>query len=353
MKQIGLFTAGIVLLLGTACSPKTTQYVFSGNALGTSYAVKVVAGKVSGAQRERIRKTIEEHLGDVNSKMSTYLESSELSRFNHSDSGTAFRLSPETLRVFLAARQIGEQTGGAFDITVGPLVDAWGFGPSGRGSRIPSPAEVKQLEKLTGWDKIVIDKEASTIWKTAPGVRCDLSGIAKGYAVDEVSDAISDLGFTNYMVEVGGEVRTSGRNQSGKPWQIAIEKPVAGVRAIERVIPLADLAMATSGDYRNFYEAHGVRLPHIIDPRTGRPVRHRLASVSVVTAQCMKADGYATALMVLGEEEGFDLASKLDLAVLFLTREGGGRYAERATPRFEKLFGEASGRGAGKGGVRK
>jgi len=351
MRQIGLFMAGILLLLGTACSPKTTQYVFNGNALGTSYTVKVVTRKISGVEQERLRKAIEERLDDVNSKMSTYLESSELSRFNRSDSGTAFQLSPETLRVFLAARQIGEQTGGAFDITVGPLVDAWGFGPSGRESKIPSAAEVAELEKLTGWDKIVIDKATSTIRKTASGVRCDLSGIAKGYAVDRVSEAVSELGFSDYMVEVGGEVRTSGGNQSGKPWQIAIEKPVAGVRAIERVIPLADLAMATSGDYRNFYEADGVRLPHIIDPRTGRPVHHKLASVSVVTARCMKADGYATALMVLGEKEGFDLASRLDLAVLFLTREGGGRYAERATPRFEKLFGEASGRGAGKGGV--
>jgi thiamine biosynthesis lipoprotein len=271
--------------------------------------------------------------------MSTYQPSSELSQFNSSRATEPFPVSAETLQVFAEAQRISAATGGAFDITVGPLVNLWGFGPNAKPLMIPADEEVERLRPRIGWSRIEVDTALSTIRKSEPEMYCDLSAIAKGYAVDRVAEGLAALGLADTMVEVGGEVRTRGRNAAGEPWRIAIERPDTAQRAFQEVVPLSDLAMATSGDYRNFYEQDGVRFSHTIDPRTGRPIQHRLASVSVIDPVCMRADGYATALMVLGEEEGFKLAEEQGLAALFLVRKGDG-FEERATAAFKTLFPE-------------
>lgn len=311
--------------------------------MGAYFRVKVVAENLSGEQQDTLQGLIQSELQNVNSKMSTYLPSSELSRFNRLQETTPFPVSPEMLEVLLEAQRISAATGGAFDVTVGPLVNAWGFGPEHRGPVWPEQEEIDRLRSKVGWANIKIDEEASTIRKLDPAIYCDLSAIAKGYAVDRVSETLAAAGFVQHMVEVGGEIRTQGHNASGKPWRIAIERPVSGDRALQRVLPLADLAMATSGDYRNFFEHEGKRFSHTIDPRTGRPAEHSLASVSVVDGTCMQADGYATALMVLGEDEGYRLAVEQDLAALFLVRGDSETFQERPTPSFEKLFGAALG----------
>lgn len=307
--------------------------------MGTTFEVKVVASPLPQQRQQAVREAIRAQLQDVDGKMSTYREASEISRLNRSRETIPRPLSRETFTVLEEAQRISRVTGGAFDVTVGPLVNAWGFGPAPHSASLPTATEIEQLKLRSGWAKIELNARDSTILKLEPALYLDLSAIAKGYAVDRLSEVLAEMNLTRHMVELGGEVRTSGRNAGGNAWRIAIEKPVSGGRAFQRILPLENLALATSGDYRNFRRAEDGHLSHTIDPRTGRPVRHELASVSVVDASCMRADGYATALMVLGEDEGHRLAAAQDLAALFLVRTGEGSLRERETPAFRRLFG--------------
>ena len=331
----------VLVTASTGCQPpdSTREYRFQGSSMGTTFEVKVVASLFPEPRQEAVREAIQAQLQDVDAKMSTYREASEISRLNRSRETTPQPLSRETLTVLAEALRISRVTDGAFDITVGPLVNAWGFGPAPDPASPPTAAEIEQLKLRSGWAKIELRPRDSTILKQEPALYLDLSAIAKGYAVDRISEVLAEMNLSRHMVELGGEVRTSGRNAGGNPWRIAIEKPVSGVRALQRILPLENLAVATSGDYRNFHQAEDGHLSHTIDPRTGRPVRHELASVSVVDASCMRADGYATALMVLGEEEGYRLAAEQDLAALFLVRTREGSFRERETPAFQRLFG--------------
>ncbi len=306
--------------------------------MGTTFEVKVVASLLPEQQQELVREAIQAQLQDIDGKMSTYQEASEISRLNRSRETTPQPLSRETFTVLTEALRISRITDGAFDITVGPLVNAWGFGPAPHPAALPTAVEIEQLKLQSGWEKIKLNPRAPTIRKGEPALYLDLSAIAKGYAVDRLSQVLDEMNLTRHMVELGGEVRTSGRNAGGNPWRIAIEKPVSAGRALQRILPLENLAVATSGDYRNFHRAEGGHLSHTIDPRTGRPVRHELASVSVVDASCMRADGYATALMVLGEGDGYRLATEQDLAALFLVRTREGSFREMETPAFQRLF---------------
>jgi len=315
---------------------------FEGEAMGTTWAV-VVADPVSESERLIVERAVADELASVNAQMSNYLEDSELSRFNRLPAQTPFRVSSATFEVFREAMRVSELTGGAFDVTVGPLVRRWGFGPGSPASRSPpGPEELESLRAVVGYRKVVLDDDAQTIEKTVPGIECDLSAIAKGYSVDRVAAALDERGYRNYMVEVGGEVRTQGKNAASEAWRIAIESPIASVRAIHRVIPVSGLSIATSGDYRNFYELEGEIYSHLIDPRTEKPVGHSLASVSVVDESCMRADALASGLLVLGPEEGYRLATEEDLAVLFLVRGPDDGIEERATPAFEQLFFDVS-----------
>ncbi len=313
-------------------------YTFEGSTMGTTFTVKVVAESLTDANQIRLQGLIEDELRAVNDKMSHYLEDSELSQFNRSQETTPFVVSQSTLEVFRHAAEVSALTGGAFDITAGLLVNVWGFGPEGHAETPPSDAEIARALERTGYDKLEIDENRSTLRKTQPDLYCDLSAIAKGYGVDRVAVGLDRGGFINYMVEVGGEVRTSGANATGNAWRIAIEQPVAGKRAIQSIVSLSGLAMATSGGYRNSYEVDGARFSHTIDPRTGRPITHRLASVSVVHELGVSADALATGLLVLGPAEGYSLAVDQNIAALFLIEEEGGELQELATPAFQRLL---------------
>jgi thiamine biosynthesis lipoprotein len=238
--------------------------------------------------------------------------------------------------VFKWSIDVGRLTGGALDVTILPLIDAWGFGPAGPRNALPTNEEIARLREAIGIDRIELDAATLSVRKTRPDVRCDLSSVVPGYAADRLSTELSSRGFTDFLVDVGGEVRTRGRNQSGAVWQVAIERPGLHGDAIQRLVPISDLAITTAGDYRKYREVDGQRIAHILDPRTGRPLTHRLASVTVVDEFAVRADAFDTALMVLGPDEGMALARKLNLAALFIERTGDG-FAERATPRFEEL----------------
>jgi thiamine biosynthesis lipoprotein len=309
---------------------------FSGPTMGTWFTVKLVDPPTS-IDVETLEAGVGDVLASVDALMSTYRSDSELSRLNRFDEPDWFGVSPDTAAVIDAALHVGRLTGGAFDVTVSPLVNLWNFGPVRRTEdRVPSAAEIDDVMARIGFEKIEVRLSPPAVRKERDDLSIDLSGIAKGFAVDRVADRLRQDKIQNYMVDVGGEVKALGHNANGDPWRIGVESPKSDQRPI-RVIPLDDLAVATSGDYRNYFEQDGVRYCHLIDPRSGRPIGHKLASVSVIGPDCARADALATALMVLGPDDGYNLAVKEDLAALFLVKTDAG-FVEKTTPRFEKAF---------------
>jgi FAD:protein FMN transferase len=311
---------------------------FHGRTMGATFSVKVVAdrGGLDSARHAELDRAIRLQLARINGLMSTWDPDSELSRFNRSASLDPFPVSPETFDVLRWALDLAALTGGALDVTVAPLVAAWGFGPDGARAAPPSPDEIARLREATGAGSIELDAAAGTVRRTRPGVRVDLSALAPGYAVDRLWTELTRRGLTDFLVDVGGELRTRGCNDAGEPWQIAIERPLAGERAIQHLVSISDLAIATSGDYQRYREVDGRRVTHIVDPRTGWPIDHRLASVTVIDALAVRADALATALLVLGTEAGMALSESQKLAALFIERTDGG-FAEQPTSRFEAL----------------
>ncbi len=333
-----------LLLAACACAPAgpgAVLHEFAGATMGTTWAVRVVTTDPwPEAERDRVGAAVQAALDDVESKMSHYEPSSELSRFNRARTTRPFPVSADTFEVFRRARGLSEATAGALDVTVAPLVNAWGFGPVEPERFPPDPGRLARLRGHVGYAGIELDAAASTLRKTDPAIEADLSAVAKGYGVDRAADVLRGAGLGRYLVEVGGEIASAGTNHLDRPWRIGIESPAAG-GGIQRVVPLRDRAVATSGDYRNRREVDGGWVSHTIDPRTGRPVEHRLASVSVIADTCLAADGLATALEVLGPDDGYALAVERGWAALFLSRGADGVIAERATPAFSALV-EAS-----------
>lgn len=298
-----------------------------GDIFGTTYAVKVVGGELSGPALDT---AVREALEAVDDTMSTYDPESDLSRFNAAPLGTSVSMDPLVFEVLALSAKVVEESDGAFDPTVGPLVRAWGFGPDEATAKAP---DVAALRDQVGWDKLEIDADGHTLTKAHAGQELDLSAVAKGYAVDRVAMALEAAGSERYMVEVGGEVRAAGLSPQGRPWRIGIERPDPSTRALHAAVELRDRAMATSGDYRNYREVEGRRVSHTIDPRTGRPIEHGLASVTVLADTCAEADAWATALNVLGPDAGLATARRVGLDAYLIVRSGSG-FEVRATPDF-------------------
>ena len=299
--------------------------------MGTSYAVTVPGA--DERDEPAVAAAVRDELERVDALMSTYREDSELSRFNRHESTDPFLLSEETFRVISVAQSVSESTAGAFDITVGPLVDAWGFGPSGE-TDPPSDAMLERLRRNAGWRKLTLNEREGSATKQVPQLQCDLSAIAKGFGVDRVAAALESLGFADYLVEVGGEIRAGGSNPEAAPWRIGIERPDESGRLAQRILHVSRTGVATSGDYRNFREVEGRRLSHVVDPRNGRPATGRVASATVLDPSAMRADGFATAMLVLGETEGLALAEREGLAVYLIVRDGDGRFRDSASSSF-------------------
>lgn len=328
----------IALALLTGCGGRRLETVMTGATMGTTYSIKYVAPTESGRTPDAatISKEIEARLDEINGLMSTYRTDSEISRFNAFQETTPFKVSKKLMDVLEMAQGVSKMTDGAFDITVGPLVNAYGFGAGEKSDHLLTRAEVDELLKRVGYRLLELDPEALTIRKKRPDIYVDLAAIAKGYGVDEVSDILEANGVTDYMVEIGGEVRAKGRNAQGLTWQIGVEKPVEDKREIQRVIPLSGEAVATSGDYRNFYMSESRRVSHMINPKTGRPVSSNLGSVAVVHDRCAMADALATAFMVMPPKEAFEVAEKEEIAALFLFREPDNTIFEKTTFAFRQ-----------------
>lgn len=312
----------------------------SGRTMSTSYSVKVVAPEFTDGARRRLKEVVERELETVDAALSRYREGSELDRLNRSRSGEPIEVSRPLLEVLSEARRIGELSGGAYDVTVGPLVALWGFEGSRPLETAPAAPEIAAALSRVGLDSWRIDRDESELCKLNPRTDIDLSSIAKGYAVDRIALELERMGHRDYLVEVGGEIRCSGSSPQRRPWRVAVEAPVVGRREVYEVLQMKRGSMATSGDYRNFYELEGRRVSHTIDPRDGRPVEHDLRSVTVVHASCATADGLATALTVLGPDAGYELAVREKLAVLMLVGRDGEEIERLATPQYRRMLEE-------------
>lgn len=317
----------------TSCFKSEPQLLhIQGQTMGTYYQVKYVLTveqqKDAQLTAKNLQLEIDKRLELVNDQMSTYRPNSELSRFNKAKKSLV--VSEQTRHVIEVALDIFKQSNGAYDVTVGPLVNLWGFGPDKRPDKVPSQSLINEKMKTVGSQYLSV--EGNTLIKAIPDLYVDLASIAKGYGVDFIAEYLQQLGITNYLVDIGGELRVHGMKSSEQQWTLAIERPSAG-QDVERVIHLGDNAIATSGDYRNYFESDGIRYSHTIDPKVGAPIKHKLASVTVIDKSSMVADGLATAITVLGPKVGFEFALKRHIPVFLLVKKGDD-FIERYTPEF-------------------
>ena len=306
----------------------------SGRTMGTTYSVKYRPAKAVPSLKA-MQSEVDALLAEINHTMSTYDQESELSRFNRLRTTDWVPASASLFAVIKAALEIGAQSEGAFDITVGPLVNLWGFGPEFHPDRVPLEGDIAAGRTRSGLDKVLLREIPPAIRKHRPDVFLDLSGIAKGYGVDRVAELMTAHGIEHYMVEIGGEIRVRGLKSHETPWRIAIEKPLSGERSVHTLLTLSDIALATSGNYRNFFEIAGRRYSHTIDPTTGWPVDNHLVSVTVLAETSMRADAWATAFQVLGPERGMAIAERLNLPVLFVI-ERDGQFEEQVCCAFQR-----------------
>ena len=309
-------------LILAACKPGASVLEFSGATMGTTYLVKVI-DRDSLLRRDRLAAAIEGALADVSAEMSNWAPDSEVSVFNAAMTTGPVAASPGLVEVVSAAEEVRRASGGSFDIALGPLIELWGFGASGPAGRAPADASVAAALERRGRGAPVV-ASGGTLRKARPETAVFLSAIGKGHGVDRVARAIAALGAQDFMVEVGGDLVTSGRNEDGEPWRIGIETPDPLARNLQKVVGISGLGLATSGDYRNYFEADGRRYSHILDARTGRPVTHRTASATVLAENAMLADAWATAMLVMGRDRGLETAEARGLPVLFIDRAGTG-----------------------------
>lgn len=327
-----LVLATLASLILSGCFPSNDlgrkEYLLQGNTMGTTYNIKVVGENLDSG---KLQQGIDEKLKQLNQEMSTYIADSELSKFNRSTSLEPVKVSTGLARVVKEAMRLGELSNGALDVTVGPLVNLWGFGPEYRPETVPSDELLSTTKASIGLDKLTF--ENGLLAKKIPGLYVDLSTIAKGYGVDLIAEFIETHGINNYLVEIGGEMRLKGFKHTGELWHVAIEKPLSTERAVHQIIVPKDNAVATSGDYRIYFEADGQRFSHIIDPKTGKPINHKLVSVTVIHPSSMTADGLSTAMMVMGEEKALAFAEKNELAVYIIVKTEHG-FVEQSTVKF-------------------
>ena len=316
----------VCLFLGAllGCEEKPEELLLSGMTMGTSYQVKIVLG--NGASIERLDEQIKKRLESLNQTFSTYIETSELMQFNQVKIGQSQAISEDMQVVMSIAQEVYDLTDGAFDPTVAPLVDLWGFGPKESGDVIPQAEQIKHSLSSIGLHHLVLNKTTQTAQRESD-IKLDFSAIAKGYAVDAIAELLDSSGIDNYLVEVGGELRASGHKPNGNLWRIAIEKPSLDQplsQGVQQVLSFQNVAVATSGDYRNYFEKNGKRYSHTIDPRSGYPVDHGLASVTVIEKTAVRADALATAMMVMGPDDSLMLAEEYNIPVYILVKEADG-----------------------------
>jgi thiamine biosynthesis lipoprotein len=323
----------LCLMLLAGCSdPQPELTLIEGRTMGTTYSVKAL----DVTDKQALAFALEVRLKAVNQLMSTYIADSEITNLNRLAVAESMVLSPENLSMLALADRINVESGGKFDVTLGPLIALWGFGADPRRTDVPDVKAINDALSRMGTDGLLI--ESSTVQKIRD-IEVDFSAIAKGYGVDELARLVEQAGVTNYLVEIGGELRARGLSQRGQSWVVGIEAPDSTQRMPYTAVPLKDLAMATSGDYRNYFEVNGKRFSHILDPSTGYPITHSVVSVTVLAETTAEADGYATAINIMGEETGLALADRLNLPVMLIVKAEDG-FATRTSRAFDAYLSE-------------
>lgn len=301
-----------------ACKPGGSVLELTGFTMGTTYNVVAIEGASSVSEAE-VASAIQNALHAVNASMSNWQAESEISRFNSQRSNAAIGVSRELNDVMDAAEAVHIASEGTFDTTMGPLIELWGFGASGAQS-LPTDEAIAAAQTRSGHGN-TLGVGTGTLQKRQDDAQVYLAAIGKGYGADHVGRALEGVGITDYMVEIGGDLYASGRNPSGQPWQIGVETPNAHDRGVLDIVGVSNVGLASSGDYRNYFEQDGQRYSHVIDPTTGRPITHKTASTTVIAENAMLADAWATAMLILGSDRGLEIAEAQDLAVLFVERD--------------------------------
>lgn len=297
------------------------RYSLNGETMGTRYSALFFAP--AGLDEATLNHRLFGAVDAVDRQMSTWKPDSDLSRLNAAPVGEWVTVPAALRQVLDGALETSRQSGGAFDIGVGDLVDAWGFGPGGTAPDAAQVTTLRHRPRALATEALEVDAARGRVRKRA-AIRLDLSGIAKGFGVDELARCLDGQGITHYLVGIDGEMRARGAKPGGEPWAVAVEKPLRGIRDVMGVLELVDMAVATSGDYRHFIEVGGQHIAHTMHPTSGAPLRNRLAAVTVLAPDCMRADAWATALLVAGEVDGPRLAQAQGLQALFVVREGDG-----------------------------
>ncbi|MGI2108028.1 FAD:protein FMN transferase [Shewanella frigidimarina] len=321
VNSIKLLLLPALLLLVSACSSPEPIISLSGSTMGTTYHIKVVnSDRLPEAQL--LQAEIDMALEVVNDQMSTYRSDSELSKFNQLQVQQSVKVSADTIKVIEEGIRLYQETDGALDITLGPVVNLWGFGPDKRPTTIPTQAQIDNAKAKMGIKELSI--KGLTLTKHNADLYVDLSSIAKGFGVDKIAAILDKYHVSGYLVEIGGELNVKGTKDDNTPWRVAVEQPTTEGQAVQQVIEPGTMSLATSGDYRNFYQENGERFSHLIDPRNGYPIKHQLASATVLHSSCMTADGYATAMMVLGTKASLALAKEKNLAIMLIEKQEQG-----------------------------
>ena len=329
-----IFLALFYVLFTSSCDSNRTpkQIVMSGPTMGTTFNIKIL-DRDKHHNEEELSKVVRVVLDEFNSRFSTYIPNSEISKFNSAPINSWIHVSDEFCSLLELSEKISEESAGSFDVTIGPLVNLWGFGPK-RNESLPAEEAILTAKNKIGYQYLQLDCLKKRILKTKPLI-VDMSAVAKGHATSVLAIELMRFGLNNMMIEIGGELTLVGENASMQPWKIAIEKPSAEGRSVSQVLAIKNASIATSGDYRNYYEVDGRRISHTIDPKSGRPITHNLASVTVISESGAKSDAWATALNVIGGDQAFKLAQKLNLAAYFIERNIEGfsvKYTEAFVP---------------------
>lgn len=330
LKYIPLLLSAALL---SACGVPVEE--FGGPTMGSHYSLKYVAGMGTPARAE-VRGEVEDILAEVDRQMSTWRPDSDVARFNLLPAGSCQAMPAAVLELVRFGEQLSEASGGAFDLTLQPLLDLWGFGAQSRSTQVPSAEQIAAVRARIGYRHLRI--EGQQLCKDV-AVQLDLDSIAAGYTVDRIGMRLSELGIRSYLLNVTGELKVVGYKPDGSVWRVALEVPRDDRQVAQQVLALAGQGVSTSGDYRNYFEQAGQRYSHTFDPHTGAPVRHSLAAVTVIDPSTLRADGLSTLLMVLGPERGMAYAEQEGIAALFIRRDGEA-FVGAASPAFVRQFGE-------------
>lgn len=336
LLQGACLVSTLVLALSGCESNAERVEVLSGPTMGSTFTIKYVYNAATPAA-DAVGVEVQSILDEVDRQMSTYRLDSDIARFNQSPVNTCMQMPQPVLDLAQYGYDLSSLSDGAFDLTLGPLLDLWGFGPQARGKRVPSADEIAAAKAQTGYKHIRVVNDQ--LCKDAD-VKVEFNSIAAGYTVDRISERFAQLNIDSYMIEVTGELIAKGLKPDGSPWRIALEQPLGdGQRVIQRVLEIDGYGLNTSGDYRNYFEENGVRFSHTIDPQVGAPISHKLASVTIVDRSTLHADGLGTLLLVLGPERGLDFAEEHKIAAFFVMHDGEG-FAVQVSSEFSRIFPE-------------